>query len=132
MKKRVLFIAGAASWMTATIVMAQVVTTGTLVVVAEGQDGSRLPGAVVTVSAPDTTTRRTAVANAQGEVTLPNLDPSALYVVQTEMPGFQQVKNERVLVRSGQTTTLRITLGVASATEQLTVIAETPLVDTTS
>jgi hypothetical protein len=72
------------------------------------------------------------VTDAQGEATLLNLDPSANYVVTASISGFKTVKNERVLVRSGQTTQLRLNLPVASATEEVTVTAETPLVDTTS
>ena len=112
--------------------MAQVVTTGTIIVVAESQDGGRLPGAAVTAAATDTPTRRDAVTNAQGEVTLVNLEPSAQYVVSVSLAGFKTVRNERVLVRSGQATTLRISLGVSALTEEITVIGESPLVDTTS
>ena len=115
-----------------TTAMAQVVTTGTIIVVAESQDGGRLPGAAVTAAATDTPTRRDAVTNAQGEVTLVNLEPSAQYVVSVSLAGFKTVRNERVLVRSGQATTLRISLGVSALTEEITVIGESPLVDTTS
>lgn len=111
---------------------AQVVTTGTMTVVVEAQDGSRLPGASVSIEAADATTKRTVTSNAQGEALLLNLEPSANYVVTAELSGFQRVKNERVLVRSGQTTALQMSLSVASATEEVTVTAETPLVDTTS
>jgi hypothetical protein len=91
-----------------------------------------MPGATVTAQAADVTTKRTVVADARGEALLVNLMPSANYVVTAEMSGFQTVRHERILVRSGQTTTLRISLGVATATEQVTVTAESPLVDTTS
>ncbi len=111
---------------------AQVVTTGTVVVIVEASDGSRLPGAVVTASAPDVTTKRQAVSDARGEAILVNLAPSAAYVVTTEMSGFNTVKNPKILVRSGQTTTLRVGLSLSSQTEEITVTAETPLVDTTS
>jgi hypothetical protein len=103
-----------------------------MVVIVEGQDGSRLPGAVVTAEAPDTTTKRTVTADAQGEALLVNLEPSANYIVISTLPGFQTVRNERILVRSGQTTTLRMSLSIAATTEEVTVTGETPLVDTTS
>ncbi|MCM2254046.1 MAG: carboxypeptidase regulatory-like domain-containing protein [Vicinamibacteria bacterium] len=116
----------------APLATAQVVTTGTVVVVVEASDGSRLPGALVTASAPDVTTRRTAVTDARGEAVLVNLAPSAAYAVTTELSGFSSVKNPKVLVRSGQTTTLRVGLALSSQTEEITVTAESPLVDTTS
>lgn len=130
--KRVLLLGCLAVLTAANIVSAQVVTTGTVVVVVEATDGSRLPGATVTASAPDVATRRTAVADAQGEAQLVNLAPSSQYTVTAELSGFSTLKNERILVRSGQTTTLRFALPVSTQTEEVTVTAETPLVDTTS
>jgi hypothetical protein len=132
MRLRALFSGCLALCLMAGAAWAQVVSTGTMVVIVEGQDGSRLPGAVVTVQAADTTTKRTATADAQGEVLLVNLEPSANYVVTSSLPGFQTVRNERILVRSGQTTTLRMSLSIATTTEEVTVTGETPLVDTTS
>jgi hypothetical protein len=111
---------------------AQVVSTGTVLVVVEAQDGSRLPGAIATAAASDTTSKRTATANEQGEALLLNMHPSEVYEVTAELSGFQTVKRERVLVRSGQQTHLTVALAVATATEEITVTAETPLVDTTS
>lgn len=111
---------------------AQVVTTGTIVVVAEAEDGNRLPGATVTATAADASSRREAVTDAQGEATLRSLVPSAQYVVTVALPQFATVKNEKILVRSGQTATLRVQLKVSAMTEEITVTGETPLVDTTS
>jgi hypothetical protein len=72
------------------------------------------------------------VSNAQGEATLVALEPSAGYVVSTEMVGFKTVRNEGILVRSGQTTTLRVGLELSDIQEEVTVTAESPVVDTTS
>ncbi|MGE0453340.1 MAG: carboxypeptidase regulatory-like domain-containing protein [Vicinamibacteria bacterium] len=130
--KRTLLLCGLAVLATAGVVRAQTTSTGTAVVIVEASDGSRLPGATVTVWADDVTTRRVAVADSQGEALLLNLVPSANYFVTTELPGFATRKNEKVLIRSGQTTTLRISLSVSTQTEQIEVTAETPLVDTTS
>jgi hypothetical protein len=132
MNLRATLVASLALCLAAGLASAQVVTTGTITVVVEAQDGSRLPGATVTAEAADVTSKRDAVANAQGEATLVNLAPSANYVVTATLSGFQTVKNERILVRSGQTTQLHFSLSVAGATEQVTVTAETPLVDTRS
>ena len=116
----------------ASLVSAQVVTTGTVVVVVRDTSGGVLPGVSVTASAGDVATQRTAVTNAQGEALLLNLSPSAQYVIVAELAGFRNWKNEKILVRSGQTTTLQASLGLSSMTEQVTVNAETPLVDVTS
>jgi hypothetical protein len=130
--KRVLLLGCLAVLTAANTVSAQVVTTGTVTVIVEASDGSRLPGATVTASAADVASRRTAVTDSQGEAQLVNLSPSSQYVVTAELPGFSSVKNERILVRSGQTTSLKFALSVSSQTEEVTVTAETPLVDATS
>jgi hypothetical protein len=112
--------------------VAQAPSTGTAIVVVEASDGSRLPGATVTAVAGDVTTRRTAVTDSQGEALLVNLAPSAVYSITTELQGFNTTKNEKVLVRSGQTTTLRVSLSVSSQAEEIIVTADSPVVDTTS
>src|SRR5690606_18741976 len=48
------------------------------------------------------------------------------------LTGFNGARNENVLVTSGQTTTVRFQLQLAEITDEVTVIAETPLVDVTS
>ncbi len=112
---------------------AQVASTGTMQVVVSDSDGGRLPGVSVTVSAPDTVTQRTAVTDAEGQATIDLLAPSALYTVRVELQGFQTQVLERQLVRTGQITTLRLSLPVAGVTEQVTVRGETtPVVDVTS
>jgi len=114
------------------LVSAQVASTGRIVVIVEGQDGSRLPGATVLASSKDGFSKREAVTNSEGEATLGALEPSAQYVVSSTLTGFNTVKQESILVRSGQTTTLRFTLNVSAITEEITVTGETPVVDTTS
>jgi hypothetical protein len=116
----------------ATGARAQVETQGRIVVIVEDPQGSRLPGAAVTASAPDTVTSREAVTNDIGEATLVALSPSAQYTVTVQMPGFAGAVNENVLVRSGSTATLHIRLNLASVAETVTVTSETPLVDTRS
>ena len=64
--------------------------------------------------------------------TLGSLEPSAEYVVTVNMPGFREAKNERVLVRAGYTASVEIALWVSGITEEVTVTAITPLVDTTT
>ena len=111
---------------------AQVVTTGTVTVVVEAQDGSRLPGAVVTAASTDAFSRREATTDAAGEARLSGLEPSAKYVVTVAMSGFSSVKQERILVRSGQTTSLKFSLSVSQQAEEITVTADTPVVDVTN
>ncbi len=74
--------------LTAVMAPAQVVTKGTIVVVVQDEQGGRLPGATVSASAADTVTAREVVSNDAGEAQLQAMDPSAIYVVTIDMPGF--------------------------------------------
>ena len=116
----------------ASIASAQVATKGKIVVVVEDQQGSRLPGATVTVAAADTVTSREGVTSGIGEAILLALDPSAGYVVSVSMGSFAPATHENILVRSGHTATVRVQLALAGVEEVVTVTTETPLVDTTS
>jgi hypothetical protein len=132
MKLRQLLLGCLAASLCSTLVSAQVVTTGTLVVKVESEDGSPVPGATVSAAAADATRRREAVTDAQGQATLLSLDPSAQYTVTVTRPQFTTITNEKILVRSGQTTTLRVALKVSALAEAITVTGETPVVDATS
>jgi hypothetical protein len=116
----------------ASAVAAQVSTTGTIEAIVEDSNGGRLPGVTVTARAADTVTTRTAVTNAEGVATLEALAPSNAYTLTTELQGFQAQTLSNVLVRSGQTASVRFTLSVAGVTEQITVSAASPIVDVKS
>ncbi|HET7217944.1 MAG TPA: TonB-dependent receptor [Vicinamibacterales bacterium] len=112
--------------------VAQVTETGTIEVVVQDQGGLPIPGANVVATAVDSVTKREAVTDAEGRALLVGLAPSAQYVVTTELTGFRPARNENVLVRSGQTASLKISLAVGGVTEQVQVTAESPIVDTKS
>jgi len=107
-------------------------TTGTIQVIVTDSSGAPLPGVTVTASASDTTTRRTEVTGADGTASLVSLAPSSRYVVASNLEGFGRAQNTNVLVRSAQTTTVRVSLSMAAVSESITVTAEAPIVDTTS
>ncbi len=111
---------------------AQVSNTGTIQVVVTDADGGRLPGVTVTAAAPDTITRRTVVTDEQGVASLEALAPSTQYTVTVQLQGFRDQERPAILVRSGQTASLNISLQLAGVTEAVTVTATTPLVDTRS
>lgn len=111
---------------------AQVTQTGAIQVVIEDAQGGRLPGVTVTARAPNTVTTRTAVTDAEGVARLEVLSPSSSYTVTAELQGFQQQTIANVLVRSGQTATIDLTLQVAGLTEQVLVAAAAPIIDVTN
>ena len=118
--------------LTAVMAPAQVVTKGTIVVIVSDEQGGRLPGATVSASAADTITAREVVSNDQGEAQFQAMDPSAVYVLTIDMPGFAPARYENILVRSGHTATIRATMSLSGIQETVTVTSETPLVDTKS
>ena len=107
-------------------------STGSIRVVVTDADGAALPGTVCAAETSDSVVKRSGTTGTNGEITLPALDPSDKYVVTCELSSFNGSRNENVLVTSGQTTTVRVGLQLASVTEEVTVVAETPLVDVTS
>ena len=111
---------------------AQVTGTGTIEVVVLDASKGALPGATVTATAPDTPTKRTAVTDAAGKALIQALQPSEKYVVTAALQGFKTVRFDNVLVRSGQTVVLSLTLEIGGMSEEVKVTATTPLVDPTS
>ena len=97
-------------------VRAQVVQSGTIEVMVLDSSGGALPGVSVTATAADTTTRRSAVSDSTGKAVVLGLDPSAAYEVVVSLQGFKQAKFDKVLVRSGQTTTINATLAIVGMT----------------
>ena len=71
------------------------------------------------------------MTNDKGEYLLQNLPPGR-YNLQAELSGFATVMFKDVELLVGQNATMPFTLKLASVSETLTVIGETPLVDTTS
>jgi len=114
------------------VASAQVSSTGTIRVVATDADGGRLPGVTVTATAPDSITKRTAVTDAEGVASLDALAPSALYTVSVQLQGFRDQERGQILVRSGQTASINVTLSIAGLTEAVTVTAASPVVDVRS
>ncbi len=132
MKLRNSLLAGLVACGLAGSALAQVATTGTVNVIVEDEAGARVPGAAVVAESKDTTTRREAITNSQGEALLVSLEPSAYYTVSTKLAGFAPQRHEGVLVRTGQTATVRVGLKLSTLTEEVTVTGEVPVVDTTS
>ena len=101
------------------------VFTGRIDVTVEDQTGSRLPGAVVELSGPETETQ---IADAEGQAHFLNL-PVGVYTVKLSLTGFTPETNSHVEVVSGASTALDVRLKVAGGSETVNVIAVTPAVD---
>jgi hypothetical protein len=93
--------------------------------------GLVLPGATVTVTEQNTGFTRTVVAAENGAYLVPNLDPG-LYTVAVELSGFGSMKQSDLALTAGSAITLDLTMQVAGLQEQVTVTAESPLVQTST
>jgi hypothetical protein len=92
--------------------------------------GGVLPGATVTLTNPANGYTRTVTTGAEGYYVAPLIPPGS-YDVSFEMSGLQSVKR-KATVTVGATVTLNESLGVGGVREEVTVVSEAPLVETSS
>lgn len=101
------------------------VYTGRIEVTAVDATGAVLPGATVDITGPQ---NATAVTDGKGSAQFLNLAPGTYTVVAT-LTGFGEYRNTEVPVVVGGTVPLKITLAVGTITQDVSVHAETPVVD---
>ena len=119
----------AALLVTATAALAG--TTGALSGIVSDELGQPIPGATVSASSPSQIGgAQRAVTDADGSFNFPALTPG-VYTVKIELSGFVAQERTEVQVRLDRTTELRVTMPQAKFGEELTVIADTPVVDPT-
>ncbi len=105
--------------------------TGQIAGTVKDNTGAVLPGVTVSVTGETIAGTRDTVTNANGFYRFLNLSPG-VYTLRFDLEGFQPQSRSDVRVGLGNTTTQNITLSVGELTETLTVIAEAPVVDTSS
>jgi hypothetical protein len=88
-----------------------------------------LPGATVSVQNAETNEVATASTNAEGNYTIPFLRPGS-YTLTVELSGFQKHVRSGLRLEVSQTATINVQLAVGALTEEVTVTAESPLLDT--
>ncbi len=91
-------------------------------------DGAPLPGASVTVNSPNLMGSRTDFADAEGAFRFPSLPPG-VYTVEAELDGFIPQARSEVQVRVSRVAELILELAVGEFAEEVTVVAETPVID---
>ena len=90
-----------------------------------------VPGAAVTITNVDTKISQRLVTNGSGYFEAPLLNPGN-YEVTVQLQGFKPAKQTNIVLAVGQRVSLSIALEVGAVTEEVTVSAVTPLLDTTS
>lgn len=103
--------------------------TGSINGVVVYEDGSPLPGATVTLSGPALIGTKTFLTTAEGRFRFPALAPGEDYAVRAELSGFQTTTREGLIVHVGQNTEIEIRLSDQRLEEEVTVRAESPVVD---
>ena len=88
-----------------------------------------IPGATVKITSVDTGSTQSLVTNASGYFEAPLLQPGN-YSVSVEMAGFKTMTRAGIVLAVGQQVSVPFTLEVGQITEQVTVVAEAPLLDT--
>jgi hypothetical protein len=92
------------------------------------EEGNPLPGATVTISGPAFMGTKTYVTSATGKFRFPSLLPGN-HEIRVELPGFKTYIRPNIRVNVGKTTDISVTLEVTTIEEEITVTAESPVVD---
>jgi hypothetical protein len=95
------------------------------------QSRSALPGATVSVRNAETNEAATATTNGEGNYTIPFLRPG-LYTLTVELSGFQKYLRSGLRLEVSQTATINVELTVGGVAEEVTVLAESPLLETSN
>lgn len=94
------------------------------------EEGVRLPGVSITARSPSLQGIRTAVADGNGNFRFPLL-PIGEYSLTFELSGFEKITQTGYDVHLGFTVSIEVVLKIATVSEEIVVIAETPLIDKT-
>ena len=106
--------------------------TGVIDGIVRDSAGEPVPGVTVVANSPALIQRDlTGISNNGGYYRL-QLLPPGVYGVRYELQGFQTVIREQLIVGAGQTTSVNVQLAIASLKESVTVVGQSPTIDSTS
>src|SRR5664279_1587238 len=103
-------------------------TRGEIIGRVEDASGAVITGAKVRGVNVATNVVSNATTNSSGDYVLPFLNPGT-YSVTVEMQGFKRFEQRGIDVQVDEKTTINAKLAVGSASDSITVVADTPLVD---
>ncbi|PYQ92611.1 MAG: hypothetical protein DMF97_21475, partial [Acidobacteria bacterium] len=93
------------------------------------ESGAALPGTTIVATHVETATTRTTTTSASGTYVMPAL-PVGAYTIRAELTGFVTLVKEGIRLAVGQSAILDFSMKLASVAETITVVGESPLVDT--
>lgn len=94
-------------------------------------NGAAVPGATVTITNVGTNQKSTLTTSDDGAFSATSLDP-VTYSVTVEMAGFKKAVLESVKVDTASTAAVNVILEAGAVTDEVTVVAETALLNTES
>ena len=100
---------------------------GEITGVVRDQGGAAVPGATVTVTNTRTNYRRVAMSTRDGIYTAASLAPGD-YRLEVKIAGFKPVRREGIRLETGEKTRIDFDLIVGNVREQVTVVADSPIV----
>ena len=106
-------------------------TTGDIAGTVSDGTGAVLPGVTITLSGSRIQADQTFVTGGTGSYRFPTLPPGPYDVVYA-LDGFATLTRQEIVVSVGSTVNLNVTLQLSDVAETVTVIGETPVVDTRS
>ena len=105
------------------------VATGTIVGNVKDNSGSAVPGASVTATNIDTQVSRTTTSDAEGYYALP-LMPVGRYKLEVTLSGFKNAEQTGILLEVGRSARVDATIEPGQLQEVVSVVANSPLVET--
>lgn len=106
-------------------------TRGTILGTVRDPSGGALPGITVLVTNEETNAPNEVVTNERGAFEIPYLLPGTYQIV-VQAQGFKKFTQNRLVLTVNNRVELPVTLEVGVITEEVTVTAEAPLLETTS
>ena len=97
----------------------------------QGQQGAVVPGATVTATNLGTQFSRSTVTDGAGEYAL-RLLPVGNYQVEVSMPGFKSFTQTGIVLEVGRNARVDATIELGAVSETVSVVGDSPLVDTAS
>jgi len=92
-------------------------------------EGNPLPGVSVTLRGPQMAPLTT-VTTEMGIYRFVSIPPGSSYEVSAELTGFKKESRTGIIVNVGSNSEINLTMAVGTLEEQVTVVAQTPVVDT--
>jgi carboxypeptidase family protein/TonB-dependent receptor-like protein len=126
-----LILASLASLFIASVPIEAQTTGGTISGVTKDETGAMLPGATVVITNTETGRERTLVTDPNGRYTAPDLAPGP-YEIKATLVGFQTVTRSGIRLTVGRDAIVELTMKLGNIEDAITVVGESPTVDTKS